>query len=139
MPHLVIQHTPNIDTDVGALARKLNLALLSVRDAEDKQVYPEGGARVMAFAASAYSVGDGVGDYRFMFLNLRIVEGRSPEVIKQTGDKLMAAIKEHVEPIFTKFPMGVTLNIDATPKQLPGPTVLVYEGFHNSLRAVFGR
>lgn len=139
MPHLVIQHTPNIDTDVKALCRKLNKALLAVRDAEDKQVYPEGGTRVMAFAASDYSVGDGVGDYRFMFLHLRIVQGRTPEVVKQTGDKLMAAIREHVEPIFTKFPMGVTLNIEETPKQLPGPMVLAYEGFHNSLRAVFGR
>jgi 5-carboxymethyl-2-hydroxymuconate isomerase len=139
MPHLVIQHTPNIDTDVGALARKLNLALLAVRDEEGKQVYPEGGTRVMAFAATDYSVGDGVGDYRYMFLYMRILDGRTDYIVKQTGDLLMAAVKEHLEPIFTKTPMGVTLNIEATPLQLPAPMKLVYEGFHNSLRAVFGR
>jgi 5-carboxymethyl-2-hydroxymuconate isomerase len=140
MPHLVIHHTPNIKTDFKVLCRTLLETILSIRDDQDKQVFPEGGTRVMRFPATDFSVGDGKGDYGFMFLSLRIIEGRSPAVIEETGDKLMAVIKQHVEPIFTQpTPMGITLNIEETPKKLPGPVVLSYEGFHNSLRAVFGR
>ncbi|MDO9437240.1 5-carboxymethyl-2-hydroxymuconate isomerase [Hydrogenophaga sp.] len=139
MPHLVIQHTPNIDTDFQLLARTLLKTILSIRDKEGQQVFPEGGTRVMTFKADTASVGDGEGDYGFIFLNLRIVAGRDPEVVKATGERLLEAVKAHVEPVFGKPAMGVTLNIEETPKQLPGPTMLVYEGFHNGLRAIFGR
>ena len=140
MPHLVIQYTPNIDTDFKALARTLNKTILSMRDKDGNQVFPEGGTRVMTFKADDMSVGDADGNYGFMFLNLRIVAGRDPAVVKETGERLLAAVKEHIEPVFGKPPMGITLNIEETPKQpLPGPIVLVYEGFHNGLRAIFGR
>lgn len=139
MPHLVIQHTPNIDTDFKALARTLNKTILSIRDKDAKQVFPEGGTRVMIFKADVASVGDGEGDYGYMFFLLRILAGRDPAVIKDTGDRLLAAIKEHIEPVFSKQPMGITLNIEETPKGVPGPMVMAYEGFHNGLRAIFGR
>jgi hypothetical protein len=37
------------------------------------------------------------------------------------------------------MPMGITLNIEETPAQLGNPVLRTYEGFHNNLRAVFGR
>lgn len=139
MPHLVIQHTPNIPTDWNVLCKTLLEALLAVRDAEGKQVFPEGGTRVMTFPATSFAVGDGKGNYGFMYANLRIFEGRGADVVKDTGEKLMDVLRSHFEPIFDTFPMGCTLNIEETPKEKPGTVVLSYEGFHNSLRAVFGR
>lgn len=139
MPHLVIQHTPNIPTDWNLLCHSLLDTLLSIRDDKGQQAFPEGGTRVMTFPAAACAVGDGKGSYGYMYANLRIFEGRGPAVVKDTGDKLMAVLRKHLEPIFDKFPMGCTLNIEETPKEKPGTVVLSYEGFHNSLRAVFGR
>lgn len=139
MPHLVIQHTPNIKIDFKGLCHSLLETLLSIRDSQGNQVFPEGGTRVMTFPAGEFAVGDGKGDYGFMYLNLRIFEGRGTAVVRDTGDKLMVVLREKVEPIFNTFPMGVTLNIEETPKEKPGTVVLSYEGFHNSLRAVFGR
>ena len=49
------------------------------------------------------------------------------------------SIRGHVEDEFKRLPMGITLNIEETPKVKPGAVLLSYEGFHNSLRAVFGR
>jgi 5-carboxymethyl-2-hydroxymuconate isomerase len=138
MPHLVIQHTPNIKTDFKALCLSLLQTLLSIRDEQGKQVFPEGGTRVLTYPATDFAVGDGKGNYGYMYLNLRIFEGRGAAVVKDTGDKLMAVLRQHLEPIFDKFPMGCTLNIEETPKEKPGTVVLSYEGFHNSLRAVFG-
>jgi 5-carboxymethyl-2-hydroxymuconate isomerase len=139
MPHLVIQYTPNIPLDFPQLCQQLLDALLSIRDAQGAQVYPEGGARVLAYPATAHAVGDGKGNYGFMYLNLRIVEGRSRAVIQATGDGLMEVLKRHVDPAMKELPIGCTLNIEETPKNKPGALVLAYEGFHNTLRAVFGR
>ena len=83
MPHLVIQHTPNIRTDFKRLCRSLLETLLSIRDAEGLQAFPEGGTRVMAFPAADFAVGDGQGDYGFMYLSLRIFEGRGAAVVKR--------------------------------------------------------
>jgi len=139
VPHLVIQHTPNIKTDFKALCVSLLQTLLSIRDEEGKQVFPEGGTRVLTYPAAECAVGDGKGDYGFMYLNLRIFTGRGAAVVKDTGDKLMAVLKEQMEPARSKLPMGITLNIEETPAQLGNPVLLTYEGFHNNLRAVFGR
>ena len=113
--------------------------ILSIRDEAGRQVFPEGGARVMVFPAANYAVGDGNGDYAFMYLNLRIVEGRSAAVVKETGDRLMDALRAHMAPVFDTSAIGITLNIEETPKVLREPVVLAYEGFHNNLRAIFGR
>ena len=139
MPHLVIQHTPNIEADFSGLCLRLLQTLLSIRDAEGQQVYPEGGTRVLAFPATSYAVGDGKGNYGYMYLNLRIFEGRGAAVVKETGEQLMAVLKDHMEVARTAVPMGITLNIEETPKEKPGTVVLSYEGFHNNRRAVFGR
>ena len=139
MPHLVIQHTPNIEADFNGLCVRLLETLLSIRDAQGEQVFPEGGTRVMTYPATHFAVGDGKGNYGFMYLNLRIFEGRGAAVVEDTGDKLMAVLKEHMEPARTAVPMGITLNIEETPREKPGTVVLSYEGFHNNLRAVFGR
>src|SRR5205085_1554574 len=93
MPHLVIQHTPNIPTDWNLLCHSLLDTLLSIRDDKGQQAFPEGGTRVMTFPAAACAVGDGKGSYGYMYANLRIFEGRGPAVVKDTGDKLMAVLR----------------------------------------------
>lgn len=139
MPHLVIVHTPNIKTDFPKLCQTLVDTILGVRDEQGAQVFPEGGTRVMSFPASGFAVGDGKRDHAFVYLNLRIVAGRSEAVIKRTGDAIVEAAKRHLEPVFASSGIGMTLNIDTTPAQLPGPVELVYQGFHNNLRAIYGR
>jgi 5-carboxymethyl-2-hydroxymuconate isomerase len=139
MPHLVIQYTPNIQLDCRQLCQQLLDALLSVRDEQGAQVFPEGGSRVLTYPATEHAVGNGRGEYGFMYLNLRIVEGRSRAVVQDTGDRLMAVLRAQLDPVMQVMPTGCTLNIEETPKQKPGPVVLAYEGFHNTLRAVFGR
>ena len=140
MPLLVIQYTANIGTDVTALCRKLAETLLSVRDEQGGQVYPEGGLKVMAFPATHYAVGDGKHDeHAFMYFMLRIIEGRSEAVVKETGDRIMQTIREHIEPVFSRSPIGVTFHLELQPIATPKPIVMAYEGRHNNLRAIYGR
>lgn len=134
MPHLAIQHTPNLKADTSRLCRALLDVLATIRDAEGRRVYPAGGTRVMAFPAAHYSVGDGNPDHAFVYLNLRIIEGRSRAVVKETGERLLAAARVQLEAALAVQAMGISLNIEETPRQQPGPVVLAFEAFHNTLR-----
>ncbi len=132
MPHLVILYTPNLEgrTDVARLCRTLADEMLAIRDEAGSQVFPTGGTRVLAFPAAHYAVADGRGDYGFMYLNLRMGTGRSARVKKDTGDRLLARVKEHFAPVFAQELVGITLQIDESPGQ-------VYDGKHSTLHPLF--
>jgi 5-carboxymethyl-2-hydroxymuconate isomerase len=132
MPHLVILYTSNIEpkTDMTTLCRSLADTMLAARDEAGSQVFPTGGTRVLAYPAAHHAVADGKGDYGFMYLNLRIGQGRSAAVHKAVGDSLLAVVKRHFEPIFGQEAIGITLQIDESPGQ-------VYDGKHSALHGRF--
>jgi 5-carboxymethyl-2-hydroxymuconate isomerase len=134
MPHCVILYTPNLETktDVSALCRKLADRMLTIRDEAGRQVFPTGGTRVLAYPAAHYAVADGGGDYGFMYINVRMGAGRSAEVQKNAGDRLLEVVKAHVAPMFEQELVGVTLQIDESPGQ-------VYDAKHSTLHPLFNK
>ncbi|MBS3996371.1 MAG: 5-carboxymethyl-2-hydroxymuconate isomerase [Hydrogenophaga sp.] len=128
MPHLVILYTPNLDrppaeggVDMGGLCRALCDAMLAVRDEQDKQVFPTGGTRVLAYPASHHAVSDGGAageaaglgsDYAFVYLNLRMARGRSATVHQRVGEALNACVKERFAEQLAKRPIGITVQVD---------------------------
>lgn len=131
MPHLVLLYTANLDraTDLGALCRTLCDTMLAQRDEAGKQVYPTGGTRVLAYPAAHHAVADGRGDYAFLYLNLRMGQGRSEAVKKKAGDDIIAAVRAHFAPMFDQTLMGVTLQIDEGHE--------VYDAKHSNLHSLF--
>ena len=134
MPHLVILYTPNLEgqADLDALCRKLADSMLTVHDEAGKQVFPTGGTRVLAYPAAHYAVADGKGDYAFVYINVRMGAGRSEDVKKMAGDRLMEVVKEHFAPVFDSELIGITLQIDESPGQ-------VYDGKHSTLHPLFNQ
>ena len=132
MPHLVILYTPNIEpqADLGTLCRKLADTMLSVRDEAGKQVFPTGGTRVLAYPAAHHAVADGQRDYAFVYLNLRMANGRSDAVKKDAGDRLLETVKAHFAPVFDQRLIGITLQIDESPGQ-------VYDAKHSNIHPLF--
>ncbi|MCM3563641.1 5-carboxymethyl-2-hydroxymuconate Delta-isomerase [Hydrogenophaga intermedia] len=128
MPHLVILYSGNLDhppamggTDMGALCRRLCDALLTVRDEQDRQVFPTGGTRVLAFPAAHWAIADGGaageaagrgGDYAFVYLNLRMAQGRSAEVHRRTGETMEAVCKAHFATHLATRAIGITTQVD---------------------------
>ena len=57
MPQIIIHYTGQLDqeTDMQALCRKLADTMLTVKDDEEKQVFPTGGVRVMAYPCLLYT------------------------------------------------------------------------------------
>jgi len=134
MPHLVILYTPNLDaeTDMTALCRALADDMLTIRDEQDKQVFPTGGTRVLAYPAAHCAVADGKADYAFVYLNVRMATGRSAGVHKRIGDSLLAVTRAHFAPIFNQRHLGITLQIDESPGQ-------VYDAKHSNLHPLFNK
>lgn len=142
MPHLVILYTGNLEqeTDMTALCRSLADVMLVQHDENDKQVFPTGGTRVLAYPAAHHAVADdgtagkaagGSGDYAFVYLNLRMGRGRSPAVHKRVGDALLMATKAHFQPLFSQRHIGVTLQIDEGPE--------VFDAKHSNLHPLFNK
>ena len=114
MPHLIVLYTNNLEprTDMGALCRKMADAMLSVTDEDDKQVFPTGGTRVLAYPAAHYAVADGQRDYAFVYLNLRMARGRSEMVKKKAGEAIRAVAQEHFAELLANRYIGITLQVD---------------------------
>ena len=145
MPHLVILYTPKLDRpvdeggrDMSALCRALADTMLAVRDEDDRQVFPTGGTRVLAYPAAHCAVADGGtagraaggdGDYAFVYLNLRMGRGRSAATHRKVGDALLMATKSHFQPLFSRRHIGVTLQIDEGQE--------VFDAKHSNLHPLF--
>jgi 5-carboxymethyl-2-hydroxymuconate isomerase len=128
MPHLVILYTPNLDrpTDQGGLpmtelCRALCDAMLSVRDEQDRQVFPTGGTRVLAYPAAHFAVADGGtageaagkgGDYAFVYMNVRMAKGRSAVVHQRVGEALRACVNTRFAEQLADRPIGITVQVD---------------------------
>ncbi|HEY9094665.1 MAG TPA: 5-carboxymethyl-2-hydroxymuconate isomerase [Hydrogenophaga sp.] len=128
MPHLVILYTPNLDqpaeqggVDMGGLCRALCNAMLSVRDEQDRPVFPTGGTRVFAYPAAHCAVADGGatgeaaglgGDYAFVYMNLRMAQGRSALVHQRVGAALDACVKQRFAEQLARRPIGITVQVD---------------------------
>jgi 5-carboxymethyl-2-hydroxymuconate isomerase len=148
VPHLVILYTGQLDaeTNMKVLCRDLADAMLTVVDEAGKQVFPTGGARVLAYPAPHYAVADGGAagrkaaqfdnnphggseDYAFVYLNVRMGKGRSEATQKRAGDILVEATKQHFAEIFAKRHIGITLQIDVGPE--------VFDHKHSNVHPLF--
>jgi len=140
MPHLVILYTKNIesDTNMTQLCRSLADVMIVQKDESGKLVFPTGGTRVLAYPAAHHAVADdgstgraagGTGNYAFVYLNVRMGKGRSSLVHQQVGEALMGAAKAHLEPVFKKRHIGVTLQIDEGHE--------VFDAKHSNLHPLF--
>ena len=131
MPHLVVLYSGNLDseTDMTALCRRLADAMLTVRDEQGQQVYPTGGVRVFAYPAAHYAVADGARDYAFVYLNLRMGRGRTEAVKQRAGEAVLTAAKAHLEPLFARRYLGLTLQVDEGQE--------VFDAKHSTIHPLF--
>lgn len=132
MPHVVIQYTPNIDSDMDALCSELRAVLVAQKDEDGKPLYPIGGTRVLAYPAQHYAVADGKPDRAFVYINARIAAGRSEPARQGSGDAMLACVRAHFAEQFARRPIGITVQIDESPG-------LVYDAKHNNLHTLFNK
>ena len=134
MPHVVVQYTANLETevDIPALCKDIAATLTGQKDEAGNQLFPIAGTRVLAYPAQHYEVADGKDDYSFCYINVRIAAGRTDAMKKIAGDALLERAKAHFSSVFEKKHVGVTSQSDESPGQ-------VYDAKHNNLQLLFAR
>jgi 5-carboxymethyl-2-hydroxymuconate isomerase len=107
LPHLIVEYSANVEARLGldALLDKLHACALRTG------VFPVGGLRVRAHRADAYRIADLSPDNGFVHVTALIGHGRPLDVQQRAGEELLAALAEHLEPLFATSPLALSLNV----------------------------
>ena len=107
MPHILIEYSANLRDSVD-----FPDFLLTLRGAALKTgVFPLGGIRIRAYEASHCLIADGHPDNAFVHIMLRVGHGRDLETRKRACDAIFAAACEHLEPLYQRIPLGISLEM----------------------------
>ncbi|MGE0314716.1 MAG: 5-carboxymethyl-2-hydroxymuconate isomerase [Lautropia sp.] len=112
MPHLILDHSANLDdADIGGLCAAL-AAVLRAQRADGKAVYPVGGIRVRAFSAARYCIADGSDRAdAYLHATLKLGAGRSEATVAATCEALFDAIKSHLADRFERHGLALSLEV----------------------------
>jgi len=107
LPHLIVEYSANIEDQIAldALLDKLHSCALGTG------VFPIGGLRVRAHRADAYRIADKAPDNGFVHVTAIIGHGRPLDVQQRAGEELLAALTEHLQLLYERSPLAISLNI----------------------------
>ena len=107
MPHIVIEYSANLRERV-----EFPQFLLALRSAAlTTGVFPLGGIRIRAYETSHYLIADGHPDNAFVHIVLRVGHGRDLETRKRACDAIFAAACEHLDALYRRIPLGISLEM----------------------------
>ena len=107
MPHLIVEYSANIEDQIAldALLDKLHACALGTG------VFPLGGLRVRAHRTDAYRIADKAPENGFVHVTALIGHGRPLDVQQRAGEELFATLTAHLELLYAKSPLAISLNI----------------------------
>ena len=107
MPHLIVEYSANIEDQIAldALLDKLHTCALGTG------VFPLGGLRVRAHRADAFRIADKAPNNGFVHVTALIGHGRPLDVQQRAAEELFAVLTKHLEPLYEKSPLALSLNV----------------------------
>ncbi|NCX84900.1 MAG: 5-carboxymethyl-2-hydroxymuconate Delta-isomerase [Rhodobacteraceae bacterium] len=107
MPHLMIDYSVNVETDVdiGALCDTLRDVAASI------DAFPLAGVKVRAVRVDHYSIADGNPEHGFIDISVRIREGRDMETKQNAAQKLFDAANEFVADVMQCRSLALSLEL----------------------------
>jgi 5-carboxymethyl-2-hydroxymuconate isomerase len=107
LPHLIVEYSANIEDQIAldALLDKLHTCALGTG------VFPLGGLRVRAHRAAAYRIADKAPENGFVHVTALIGHGRPLDVQQRAAETLFAALTAHLESLYEKSPLAISLNV----------------------------
>ena len=108
MPHLTVEHSANLETDVDMAA-----FCAAMRDAMVATgIFPLGGIRVRAFPCHTYVIADGTPEFAYLNMICRVGHGRDEDVRKAAAETIYAAAEDHLKPLVDGRPFALSLDLD---------------------------
>jgi len=107
LPHLIVEYSANIEEQIAldALLDKLHTCALGTG------VFPLGGLRVRAHRADHFRIADKAPDNGFVHVTALIGHGRPLDVQQRAAEELFAVLTKHLEPLYDKSPLALSLNV----------------------------
>jgi len=107
LPHLIVEYSANIEDQIAldTLLDKLHACALGTG------VFPLGGLRVRAHRTDAYRIADKAPENGFVHVTALIGHGRPLDVQQRAGEELFATLTAHLELLYAKSPLAISLNI----------------------------
>jgi len=107
LPHLIVEYSANIEDQIAldALLDKLHTCALGTG------VFPLGGLRVRAHRADHFRIADKAPDNGFVHVTALIGHGRPLDVQQRAAEELFAVLTKHLEPLYDKSPLALSLNV----------------------------
>jgi 5-carboxymethyl-2-hydroxymuconate isomerase len=107
LPHLIVEYSANVEDriDLDALLDKLHTCALGTG------VFPLGGLRVRAHRTERYRIADKAAENGFVHVTALIGHGRALDVQQRAGEQLFAALAEHLQSLYDKSPLAISLNM----------------------------
>ena len=105
MPHIIIEHS-DLPLDMDALNARLHAVAMGI------EALPIGGLRVRNHPVAVARTGDGRESAGFIFVTVRLGQGRSEAVRRQIGETLMAELVEFTSEQFAEHPLSLGLEVE---------------------------
>ena len=114
MPHITAEYSANLEAalDVQTLLDVLHESALRTG------VFPVGGLRTRAARREHYRIADGHADNAFVHVIMHIGHGRDLDTRKRAAETVFAALCAHTEHVFTRQPIGLSLELQEIDPQL---------------------
>ena len=100
MPHIIVEHDSPNNVDTSDLVKALHKEALSI------DAFPPGGIRVREHVCLSSRVADGAEENGFIYIYVRIGQGRDEQTQREIGDRLFGVLTkvttskfEQAEPI----------------------------------------
>ncbi|MCY4155064.1 MAG: 5-carboxymethyl-2-hydroxymuconate isomerase [Gammaproteobacteria bacterium] len=107
MPHFILEYSANLDDDLD-----LNGLFKVLREtAIDTGVFALGGVRFRAHRCEHYLIADGDPDNAFIHLTARIGRRRDPDVRREVGEKLFAALTQYLDSLYQQRPLAISFEL----------------------------
>ena len=113
MPHIIIEHSKGVSAqiNINELANAFHVL------AKDIEALPEGGIRTRVYEADISLIGDGKSDRNFIYITVRLGQGRSEATRRDIGDRLFAVLTNFTKHVFDKgTPLSLGLEIQEIEK-----------------------
>jgi 5-carboxymethyl-2-hydroxymuconate isomerase len=130
MPHFSIEYSANLDgrVDMAEVVEVVRKA------AVETGLFPLGGIRVRAIRCEHYAIADGVADYAFLDMVLRLGEGRDLATRKKAGEHIFRALSQHLDPVFAATRFALSFDMQINDKD----TSFKRNNIHDALKAEAG-
>lgn len=107
MPHIIIEYSANIRQTMD-LPGLINTAH---QTAINTGVFPAGGTRTRGEERTDYKIADGHPDNGFVHVMIRLGHGRDEQTLKHAGQAIFDAIGQHLQPLFNKSPLAISMEM----------------------------